>query len=241
MSVEWAAGRRRLTAEQHNRKMLVSMATSIAQLRERVVFVGSTVLPLLITDPYVLQVRYAKDVDALFDWTDKRDLFAFEDIMWDLGFEKHLSGATTRWWLDGVTLDVLSTNPATVGSNAVWFGEAWQSASVVQLDDDMSIKVLSAPALLAAKFSAFAGRGRGDYFNSADIADILLLCAGRSTVTAELASYPAAKLKRFVKAQLPALLAAFARDHHAIRQGRFLQHIEPAVITRALERMAKVL
>jgi hypothetical protein len=221
-------------------QLLVSMAGRMGELRERVVFLGGTVLPLLITDPDVHAVRFAKDVDAVFAWSDKQDLYAFEDGLWDLGFERRTSGAITRWSIDDTGFDVLPADPATVGFDAGWLDEAWQSAMPVELNDQLSIKIVAAPALLAVKFTAFLKRGHGNYFTSSDIADVLVLCAGRSQVTAEVASYPSTKLKKFVKDQLKLLQAAFANDSGAAAQGRFLKLMPPRVLKQALERIGKI-
>jgi hypothetical protein len=226
--------------QQYNRELLLTMARKMGALRERVVFTGGTALPLLLSDPDVQPIRFAKDVDVIFSWSDKKDLYDFEDGLWDLGFEKRSSGAVTRWRLDDWMLDVLPADPATVGFNARWFGEAWQSATPVELAEQLTVKVISSPALIATKLSAFLRRGRGNHFTSSDIADVLLLCGGRSQVTAEIASYPDAELKKFVKEQLKPLQANLAGNAAAASQGRFLKWMRSRALEQGLDRIGKI-
>lgn len=228
---------RTLTPGQRNSELLSAMANRMGELRERVVFLGGAVLSLLITDPDVRAVRLAKDVDAVFRWSDKKDLYAFEDGLWARGFEKCVGGSVSRWLVNHMALDVLPASSATVGFDARWLDEAWKTATPVQLSDELSVKVVASPVQLAVKLVAFMSRGRGNYFASSDIADIVVLCGGRSQVSAEAASYPNSQLKDFLGEQLRPLQAAFANDSRAARQGRYLKLLPRPVLDRALQRV----
>jgi hypothetical protein len=230
-------GDRTLSPAQRNGELLSSMAYRMGELRERVVFLGGAVLSLLITDPDVQAVRIAKDVDAVLRWSDKKDLYAFEDGLWSRGFEKCANGSVSRWLVDHMALDVLPANPATVGFDARWLDEAWATATPVKLGDDVSVKIVSPPVQLAVKLVAFMSRGRGNYFASPDIADVVVLCAGRSQVGTEAASYPNPQLRDFLREQLQALQAAFVKDNRAARQGRYLKLVPKKILDRALQRV----
>lgn len=66
-------------------------------------------------------------------------------------------------------------------------------------------RVIAAPAFMATKFEAFAGRGRGDFIASHDLEDIINFVDGRIALVDEIAQ-SAAELRSDLVAQCKVLL-----------------------------------
>ena len=54
------------------------------------------------------------------------------------------------------------------------------------LQEGMSIRVVTSPCFVATKLVAFADRGKGDYFESHDLEDVLAVIDGRPELVGEL-------------------------------------------------------
>ena len=68
------------------------------------------------------------------------------------------------------------------------------------------IRTLTPPHFLATKFEAFHGRGKGDYWASHDMEDIVCVIDGRAEITAEVAASSPA-LRQYLQAEFTTLLA----------------------------------
>ena len=67
---------------------MATVARYLGDLRERVVFVGGMIRPLLITDPAVEAARPTKDVDLIVDVGSRVELYALEARLRSLGFSQ---------------------------------------------------------------------------------------------------------------------------------------------------------
>lgn len=74
-----------------------------------------------------------------------------------------------------------------------------------QLPSGLSIKVFSSPWFLAAKLTAYEGRGKGDVLMSNDIEDIMALVDGREELVDELRVAPEA-LQHYVAEEISRLM-----------------------------------
>lgn len=54
------------------------------------------------------------------------------------------------------------------------------------MPNQISIRIVTAPYLLATKFEAFKGRGKNDYMSSHDLEDIVTIIDGREEVVEEI-------------------------------------------------------
>jgi predicted nucleotidyltransferase len=80
--------------------------------------------------------------------------------------------------------------PATVGFLLVglfyipgfsnrWYRAAMETSVTTKTEADLEIRIVTAPYFLATKLDAFRGRGKGDYFGSNDLEDIVAVVDGR--------------------------------------------------------------
>lgn len=178
--------------------MLGAVAEAMGDLRERVVFLGGTVLPHLLSSRLSDKVRYAKDVDCIADFERKADLFEFEDALWERGFTKITNGAVCQWLLGRVRVDILPADPEVLTFNNQWCGEAMRYARRIDIGADICVNAISAAYYLGTKLNAFDRRGFGNHSKSKDIFDILLIFAGCETIEEEIRHRTSASFKAFL-------------------------------------------
>lgn len=172
-------------------ELLVAVGSKLVRLPKPVVFVGGATTGLLVTDPASPPPRATQDVDVILDvehYTEYTNLVA--PALRHLGaHEDDSDGAPLcRWRLAGVVVDVMPVDSSILGFTNRWYRRALASARTHTLPDGTNIRVLDAPHFLATKIEAFKGRGKGDYFASKDIEDILTLVDGRRELTEEIHS-----------------------------------------------------
>lgn len=116
------------------------------------------------------------------------------------------SGVICRWQhrQSGLILDAMPANASILGFENRWQAEALPFAAERELPSGAWIRAVPPPYLLATKLEAFKGRGRGDFFGSADFADIVGLVDGRETLVAEVQT-AAPELRRYVSEELQRL------------------------------------
>lgn len=175
---------------------------------KRVVFVGGAVAGLLITDPAQPAIRPTEDVDLVAQVVARTDYYALEQQLRERGFQQDMrpNAPICRWLVAGVTVDVMPTLPDVLGFSNRWFPLALSTAWTAELPGGRTIQVISAPAFIATKLEAFAGRGQGDHLFSHDLGDIISVVDGRESLLSELqASEP--ELRNGVAAAVALLLA----------------------------------
>jgi predicted nucleotidyltransferase len=149
-----------------------------------VVFVGGCVTELLFTEPGLAPIRVTSDVDLIAEIASYADYLEFSDRIRALGFEEdHRDGAPLcRWMCGALTVDAMPLDPSILGFSNSWYVEALRSAWIVGLTTDLELRVISAPCFLATKMEAFRNRGKGDYFASHDLEDLISVVDGRATI-----------------------------------------------------------
>lgn len=88
-----------------------------------------------------------------------------------------------------------------------WYRAAMETAIRQRLLKDLEIRVVTAPFFLATKLKAFKGRGKGDFFGSRDLEDLISVVDGRVTLAAEVQA-ETADLRVYLRAGINKLLAA---------------------------------
>ena len=199
-----------MNANDPNVQMLDIVAERLGDdLCRRLVFVGGSVAGLLITDPAQPAIRPTEDVDLLAQVIVRSDYYALEAELRARGFSQDMrTGAPIcRWIVANVTVDVMPTLPEVLGFSNRWYPVAAQTAWTAELPSGRAVRVISAPAFVATKLEAFAGRGQGDYLFSHDLGDIVSVIDGRDGLLVELeVSDP--ELRRGVACAVAGLLAS---------------------------------
>ena len=188
--------------------MLETAAAALGSLGDEMVYVGGSVIGLLLTDPAAPDPRPTEDVDVVVEAATRVAYYAVEQRMRDRGFRQDPNvSVICRWFGHGLIIDVMAAHRSVLGFSNTWYESALRSAVTMRLPSGSEIRVIDGPHLLATKLSAFADRGRGDVYASHDLEDIVGLVDGRPELVDEVAGSDNA-LVVFVADQLRALLSA---------------------------------
>lgn len=184
-------------------------ADRLADLRERVVFVGGAVRRLLVTDPAVEGPRPTDDIDVIIELTANEDRYSLETALHKRGFRNDTreDAPICRFVHGALTIDVMPTDPSVLGFSNRWYPHAMRTAQEHFVDvagrAPLAVRVVSSTCFIATKLDAYAGRGKGDLYHH-DIEDIIAVVDGRATLLDELAAEPK-ELRAFVATKLEAL------------------------------------
>lgn len=189
-----------------NIDMLELMATKLGTLAEQLVFVGGSTTGLFISDPLLPAVRATLDVDVITEASSRQDYHHIEETLRTLGFSPDMrpEAPICRWLIGDLILDLMPTDETILGFANRWYPDALAKADNTRLPSGQIIRTLTPPHFLATKLEAFHGRGRGDYWASHDMEDIVCVIDGRAEIVAEVAASNAA-LRHYLQAEFAAL------------------------------------
>jgi predicted nucleotidyltransferase len=156
-------------------------------LRQQLVFVGGAVAGLLITDAAQPAIRPTEDVDLVAHVLARTDYYQLEQALRARGFTQDMrpGAPICRWTIERVAVDVMPTLDEVLGFSNRWYALAVETAQDMTLPSGAKILVITAPAFVATKLEAFAGRGGGDYLFSHDLGDVISVIDGRDGLWAE--------------------------------------------------------
>lgn len=160
--------------------MLLRAAKSLQPLLDRCVFVGGSVVGLVIDGP---ARRATKDVDLVAAACTVVDYeHDVARTMRDEGWSEDSSESAPlcRWvHPEAGIADVMSPDPAVFGFSNRWFAGTLRTAVWVDLEPGLRIRVATLPYFLATKVEAFASRGKDDWMASHDLEDLLTVASMR--------------------------------------------------------------
>jgi predicted nucleotidyltransferase len=170
-----------------NKDNVLHVARRLRDLKNEVVFIGGGVVELLLDDNYELPLRVSKDVDTVVEVCGYGGLHDLEKRLRDLGF-KNDQNLICRWEIDGLLVDIMPTDEKILGFSNRWYKELFENAVDFKLAKDITIRLVTAPFLLATKIEAFIDRGAQDYLGSHDLDDIVTLIDGRELLLDEISN-----------------------------------------------------
>jgi len=191
-----------------NIRMIIHVAKRLGDLRDKVVFVGGCVTGMFITDPAMPEVRATQDVDVIVEVASRMEYYRLEEELRRRGFKQDMSenAPVCRWLVDLIKVDIMPTQEEILGFSNRWYLPAIKNADLIELENELTIKLVSPPYFLATKIDAFKGRGCGDYMASHDIEDIITILDGRPEIVPEIRS-SSDDLKDFLSRTFTILLA----------------------------------
>jgi predicted nucleotidyltransferase len=101
-----------------------------------------------------------------------------------------------------------------LGFSNRWYRAAMESSVTERLPDDLNIRIVTGPFFLATKLEAFKGRGKGDFFASHDLEDLISVVDGRAALVAEVQA-GVADLRSYLRAEIKGLLDTLAHRSYA--------------------------
>ena len=184
------------------------VATRLSPLNVRFVFLGGAVVPLLVDHPTLMEFRPTKDVDVIVELISYPEFSAFEERLRAAGFKHDTSeGAPIyRWIVENCRVDVMPMDSRPLGMNTSWFREALQLSNLVDLGEGREANVIAPALFLATKLEAFQDRGKGDYYSSHDLEDIITVVDGRPRIVEDVSSAPEA-VRAFISGWFTHLLS----------------------------------
>ena len=163
-----------------------TVAFALNALKEKVVFVGGATVSLYANRP-VLEIRITDDVDVLIEILNYKKRTELEGKLRDIGFLNDIeSGIVCRYKIQGIIVDIMPTEDATVGFNNRWYKEGFENSVDYKIDATCNIKILKIPYFIATKLEAFKGRGKNDGRTSQDFEDIVFVLENRENIWQEL-------------------------------------------------------
>jgi predicted nucleotidyltransferase len=181
-----------------NPSVLAVVAEKLDRLGFNYAFIGGAIVGFILDDAGLSPVRPTDDLDIVLEILTARRYADIEQKLREAGFahDTRQGAPMCRWILHGLTIDIMPTEGGFLGLNTDWFSEALASATSRRIDR-FTLKIISPVAFIATKLAAFADRGKGDYFGSHDIEDLMTVIDGRAAIVDEIAAAPAV-LRRFI-------------------------------------------
>lgn len=155
-------------------------------------FLGGSIVPLLVDDPNLHQIRPTLDVDIIVHVITQYEYAAFEQRLRQEGFVNDMSeGAPLcRYLLEGHKVDIMPISSSAIGLSSRWFPQALSSAEPRFVGIDETVPVIRPSYFLATKLEAFKDRGNKDYQASHDLEDLLAVIDGCERIVDQIAQEP---------------------------------------------------
>lgn len=200
--------------DQANLALATVVAQALGELRDSLVFVGGCATGLLVTSVRAQAIRMTDDVDLVAHVVSRAEYHQLEKRFVALGFvhDTSVEAPICRWKCQGVIVDLMPTLPDILGFHNRWYELSVETAEVVTLTAELSIRLITAPLFLATKIEAFKGRGQGDFLMSHDLEDIITVVDGRASLHQEVMACPD-EVKAYLAGEFTALM----------RNSRFLE------------------
>lgn len=194
-----------------NVEMIRLVAARLPEIQGGFVFVGGTVVDLLVDDPAAFSPRATDDVDTIVGVSSNVEVEALNQMLRTAGFRHDMrpGAPICRWLLGSMKVDVMPSDASLLGFSSRWYPEALLNAVTIDLPDGPPVRTISAPYFIATKLEAFRSRGGGDYRESKDIQDIVAVVDGRARLPAEIARAPAT-VRPWLAAEVGSLLGTEA-------------------------------
>lgn len=188
-----------------NMGVVKKVATALGELNDEVAYVGGATVSIYADDPIAEDVRPTKDVDIMLRIATFAELAALQDKLASRNiYPDPEANINCRFKYDDVLIDVMSTKEVGWAPSDPWFEPGFKSLMKYKLDDDVTIRVFTAPYFLATKFSAFHDRGN-DPRTSTDFEDIVYVLDSRLNIVDEIRNAPS-NVRDYLTEQLKAFL-----------------------------------
>jgi hypothetical protein len=175
-------------------------------LLPEIVFVGGCTTALLITDPAATAVRVTDDVDVIVRIASYSEYARFSKRLRTLGFSEDSTegGPICRWLCDQMKLDVMPTAEKILGFSSRWYTPALRNAAVISINR-LELRIATVPYFVGMKLEAFRRRGKGDFYSSSDLEDIVTVIDGRPSLVEEIGKSPST-LRNYIGKEIGRLL-----------------------------------
>lgn len=181
----------------------------LQELRDQVVFVGGAVVSLYM-ERAGEDVRETSDVDIVVGIYSRVKFADLEEKLRSIGFiNDATAGFVGRFLFNNTIVDVMPIEEKILGFSNRWYEEGYKNSILYKIDNQVTIRIFSAPYFLASKLEAFNSRGKNDVGEydgrqSSDFEDIVFILVYRRSIwqeiaetTGDLKSYLLQELRRW--------------------------------------------
>ncbi len=131
-----------------NIPIVIQVAKKLGPLRKQLIFVGGSIVELLLDAEYPLAPRPTYDVDTIVEVYSRSAFAKIEENLRTLGFKNNLADQVVcRWQIEGVIIDVMPTDPKILGFSNFWYNAAVKNAREHLLEPGLIIKYPCDPKL----------------------------------------------------------------------------------------------
>jgi len=185
---------------------------SLGELRNKVVFVGGATISLY-SERQTFETRPTDDVDVIIELLNYSGRAELEEKLRQIGFTHDVeSGVVCRYKIQGIIVDIMPTADESIGFKNKWYPDGFRNAVDYKIDEEISVKILSAPFFIATKLEAFKSRGKRDGRTSDDFEDIVFVLENRRSIWQEMKDI-SGDLKKYLLTEFTLL-----KDHPYIEE-----------------------
>ena len=163
-----------MTDDFTNELRLKAVAKALDSLAEPFAFVGGAVVSLYAPRDAAPEQRPTDDVDVVVELASYGGYARLDERLRELGFQNDVaSGVICRYRVQGISVDVMPTEPEILGFSNRWYPEGFRHAEAYALDSETTIRLFTPVYFVASKLEAFKGRGKDDFWGSSDFEDLV--------------------------------------------------------------------
>jgi len=159
--------------------MVERIAQALGDLKEKMIFVGGSVVELYADFPEISDIRPTLDVDCVVDVQINTylDYSKLEDKLRGLGFQNDTSSNAPicRKIYQGILVDFMPVCSDILGFSNRWYADGTKNKIESILPNGTNIYILPVEFYLATKFEALHNRGGKDIRGSHDWEDIVFI------------------------------------------------------------------
>jgi hypothetical protein len=200
------------------------------------VFVGGSIVPLLLDEPDLHSIRPTKDVDTIVKVATKAVYAQLEEQLRSDGFCNVQNGPICRYRVEDCVVDVMPTDGSILGLKTRWFIEALETSELKQVIGE-TVPIIAPEYFLATKLEAFKDRGDGDYLGSKDIQDLLAVVDGCSAIVGWISRRPS-EFQNYIAEEFTFLINE-SRFHDALA-GHLDDHNREPIVLERLQSIASL-
>lgn len=154
------------------------------------------------------RARPTDDVDALLVSGTYSESESLAKAVSALGFRRDITSKHVHRWIspDGDKLDLVPFGEHAGATGSALEAVAAATAVETELEPELTIRHVTAPAFIAMKLAAHADRFADDPFASRDLQDVFAVVASRPAIVDEMKAAPA-EIRSFASERLRKLLA----------------------------------
>lgn len=183
-----------------NLGVIRKVSKALAELNEKVVYVGGAVVSLYINDPAADDVRPTKDIDISLDILTLFELEQLREELIKRGFRQTSEDTVIcRFRYDDIKVDVMSTEAIGWAPSDKWYAPGFKLREAKEIEG-IRVQIMPLSYFLASKFDAFHERGGADPRTSHDFEDITYIIDNRTDLVECILSSPN-DVKQFLKVE----------------------------------------